>query len=32
LREDGERFEVGSLPFQSCVAFAEAVVCCSSWA
>jgi cysteine desulfurase / selenocysteine lyase len=24
LREDGERFEVGSLPFQSCVAFAEA--------
>ena len=25
LRADGERFEVGSLPFQSCVAFAEAV-------
>ena len=25
LRSDGERFEVGSLPFQSCVAFAEAV-------
>jgi selenocysteine lyase/cysteine desulfurase len=24
LRDDGERFEVGSLPFQSCVAFAEA--------
>jgi selenocysteine lyase/cysteine desulfurase len=24
LRTDAERFEVGSLPFQSCVAFAEA--------
>ncbi len=25
LRDDAERFEVGSLPFQSCVSFAEAV-------